>query len=224
MKKILLLPVLFFAMCLLSENATGQASRDWTIVASYEIPGKASGLAWDGTYLYSGIYGSNGDQVYQIDPADGSYSLLCSGPQEDSYGLTFDGTNLWTTDHPSNPAQAMEFSFSGNLISSFNLPAQYMSGIAYDNGNFWVCAYYNPDGMVYKLDASGNILKQFAAPDAQPWDICTENEYLWIADYWGLMLYKIDTNGTVIESHPSNQYAPAGVVFDGQYLWYCGHR
>jgi hypothetical protein len=221
MKKILLLPALFFAMYLLSENATGQASRDWTIVASYTIPGKASGLAWDGTYLYSGIYGTNGDQIYQIDPSDGSYTLLCSGPQEDAYGLTFDGTNLWTTDHPSNPAQAMEFNFSGTLLSSFNLPAQYMSGIEYDDGDFWVCAYYNPDGMVYKLDGAGNILKQFAAPDAQPWDICKENEYLWIADYWGLMLYKIDTNGALIESHASNQYAPAGVTFDGQYLWYC---
>jgi len=52
------------------------APSTWTIVASYSIPGKASGLAWDGTYLYFGIYGANGQNVYQFNPSTGSNSLL----------------------------------------------------------------------------------------------------------------------------------------------------
>lgn len=226
MKKISLL--LLLALIYLTGNQNiinAQANREWTIVATYTIPGKASGLAWDGTYLYSGLYATSGpdDLIYQIDPADGSYTLLCTAPQETSYGLTFDGTDFWSTDRTGSytPAIAVEFDYSGNLLSSFDLPATYISGIEYDNGNFWVCCYYNPDGMVYKLDGTGNIITQFPSPDNQPWAICKENDFLWIADYWGDMLYKIETDGTVVESHPSENSDPSGVTFDGQYLWYC---
>jgi len=200
-------------------------TKDWSIVATYAIPEGASGLAWDGTYLYCGIYGTNGDDVYRIDPTDGSYTLLFNGPQEDAYGLTWDGTYLWTTDHPgssSNPAIAMQLNASGGLVSQFNLPDHYMSGIAYDNGDFWVSTYYPDPGTIYKLDGSGSEIKHFTPPNNQPWDLCLENGNLWMADYWGDALYKIDTaTGAMIESHPSEGVDPAGIVWDGQYLWYC---
>ncbi len=210
---LLLLPIALFA------------GRDWTIVATYTIPGKASGLAWDGTYLYSGLYSAPGDDnfVYKIDPADGSYVLLCTGPFDKAYGMTYDGTYLWSTDRTGSytPAIAVQFDDSGNLLSQFELPATYISGIAYDSGNFWVAAYYDPDGQIYKLDNQGNILSQFPAPNNQPWAVCEENGSLWIADYNANMLYKVDLTGTLIESHPSASIKPSGVVYDGQYLWYC---
>jgi PKD repeat protein len=200
-------------------------SRYWSIVATYTIPEGASGLASDGTYLYCGIYGANGDEIYQIDPETGDYSLLFSGPQDDAYGLTFDGEYLWTTDHPgssSTPAIAMQMDMDGNLISQFNLPDHYMSGIAYDNGDFWVSTYYPEPAMIYKVAPPGTILQQFSAPDDQPWDLCLENENLWMADYWGDTLYKIDpSTGYLLESHPSEGVDPAGIVWDGTYLWYC---
>ncbi|MCF8235048.1 MAG: choice-of-anchor D domain-containing protein [Bacteroidales bacterium] len=200
-------------------------NRDWSIVASYPIPEGASGLAWDGNYLYCGIYGSNGSEVYKIDPTDGSYSLQCYGPQDDAYGLTYDGTNLWTIIQPSgssNPALATEFTMSGSQVSQITLPDHYMSGIAYDEGNFWVSTYYDPDGYIYKIDDNGNILDEFTAPDNQPWDLCVDGDYLWMADYWGDALYKIEkSSGNLIESHPSENVDPAGIVFDGEFLWYC---
>ena len=55
------------------------AGSQWTIVATYAIPEGASGLAWDGTSLYCGIYGSNGSEVYEIDPDTGAASLEASG-------------------------------------------------------------------------------------------------------------------------------------------------
>ena len=200
--------------------------RDWTITATYQIPEGASGLAFDGTYLYCGIYGANGDEFYQIDPADGSYQLLFTNPViEDCFGMTYDGNHLWVTDHPgssSNPAIAYELDMTGNIVSQFNLPDHYMSGIAYDNGDIWVATYYDPDGHIYKVNSLGNILQDFPAPDNQPWDLCMENDYLWMADYWGDALYKIDTeDGSLIESYASEGVDPAGIVFDGTYLWYC---
>ncbi len=199
--------------------------RDWSIVATYSIPESAAGLAYDGAYLYCGIYGANGDEVYQIDPDTGSYSLLFSGPQEDAFGLTYDGVYLWTTDHPgssSTPAVAMQLDMNGNLISQFDLPDHYMSGIAYDDGDFWVATYYPDPATIYKVDDTGSILQQFTAPDDQPWDLCLENDNLWMADYWGDTLYKIDpSTGNLLESHSSEGVDPAGIVWDGTYLWYC---
>ena len=199
-----------------------EESKDWSIAAIYSVPEGASGLAFDGTYLYCGIYGSNGERIYQIDRTDGSYTLLFSGPQDDAYGLTFDGTHLWTTDHATNPAIAIEMDMSGSLVSQFNLPDRYMSGIAYDNGDFWVARYYSDPGHIYKLTNTGSIIKEFDAPDNQPWDLCMQDEFLWMADYWGDALYKIDTaTGAMLETHASEGVDPAGIVWDGQFLWYC---
>ncbi|MFO7896471.1 MAG: choice-of-anchor D domain-containing protein, partial [Candidatus Cloacimonadales bacterium] len=205
-------------------------AAEWTIVETFNIPGKASGLAWDGEYLYSGIYGVNGSDIYQIDPSDGSYQLLFSDPElDDTYGLTYDGEYLWLTDHrngASQPAVAYQYDFAGNILAQFDLPDHYMSGLAYDQGNFWAATYY-PDGpsIIYQVDNSGNILQQldYSLPSnsEQPWDLCLENGALWVADYDDDALHKLDTaDGTILESQPSENIKPSGVVFDGTYLWY----
>jgi hypothetical protein len=224
-KSLLLFSLVFPGFLFVNHSIMAQSAREWTVVASYHIPGKASGLAWDGTYLYSGLYSAPGDDnlIYRIDPSDGSYTLQCAGPFVSAYGLTFDGTYLWTTDHPnsSNPALAIQFDMSGAQVSTFNLPATYMSGIEWDNNRFWSCAYYNPDGMTYKLTSTGSIITSFPTPNNQPWDICREIDNLWVVDYNANMIYKTDTLGNVLENHPSVGLKPAGITYDGQYLWYC---
>lgn len=205
-------------------------SAEWTIVQTFSISEGASGLAYDGNYLYCGIYGANGDEVYQIDPSDGSYQLQFTDPVlEDTYGLTYDGTNLWLTDHrngTNEPAVAYRYDMAGNILSEFDLPDHYMSGIAYDNGNFWVATYYpdNPS-VIYQVDNTGTVLQQFnfelPGTTEQPWDLSVHGSDLWIADYYDDALYKVDTSGTILETHPSEGTDPAGIVWDGQYLWYC---
>ncbi len=205
-------------------NLTFSQNREWSIVASYSVPGKASGLAWDGTYLYFGNYGVNGDHVYQFDPSSGNTSVLFTNPAiDDSYGMTYDGTSLWIIDQPASsaqPALATELDMSGNILSTFSLPDHYMSGIAYDNDDYWVCTYYPDPGTTYKVDNTGSPLSQFTPPADQPWDICLEGTDLWIADYNANMLFKLNQSGTVLEQHPSENIKPAGIVFDGNYLWY----
>jgi len=196
----------------------------WSIVASYSIPGKASGLAWDGTYIYFGIYGSNGNQIYKFNPGNGSSTPQCTGSFGDAYGLTYKSPNLVTTDHVTStsvPATAIEFTMAGATVNTFNLPDHYMSGIAYDGGNYWVCTYYPDPGTVYKINGSGTVLSQFTPPANQPWDICTQGSDLWIADYNANMLYKVSNTGTLLESHACEDQKPSGVVYDGTYLWYC---
>lgn len=200
------------------------APLSWSIVASYTIPGKASGLAWDGSYIYFGIYGSNGDQIYKFDPSNGTNVLQCSGPFGDAFGLTYKSPNLVTIDQPSNssqPANALEFTMAGSQVSTLTLPDHYMSGIVWDNGSWWVCTYYPDPGTVYNLSTSGTVLSSFVPPANQPWDICKQGNDLWIADYYAYMLYKVSTTGALLDSHASQGIKPSGVVYDGTYLWYC---
>ncbi len=217
MKKI----ILFLSALLIASTSMANRDGEWTILATYSIPGKASGLAWDGTYLYFGIYGAQGDKVYRFDPSNGTHQLQFSNPAiGDSYGMTFDGTNLWIIDRVGNPAYALELDLNGNIISQFNLPDQYMSGIAYDAGDFWVATYHPNPGLIYKVDNTGQVLHQFVPPDDQPWDICLHGNDLWIVDYFAHNIHKVDQDGNLLETHEAEDQRPAGIVFDGTYIWY----
>ncbi|PLX09204.1 MAG: hypothetical protein C0598_11865 [Marinilabiliales bacterium] len=226
MKKIILsLFVILIYFSAFSQSDEGSRDvNEWSIIQSWDIPGKASGLAWDGTYLYFGIYGSDGDHFYKFNPSNGQTTLqFVNSSIGDCYGLTWDGAQLWTTDHvtsPSVPAEAIELTLSGSELSSFNLPDHYMSGIAYDAGNFWVGTYYPDPGTVYKVDGSGTIISQFTPPGQQIWDICKHGSNLWMVDYNDDMIYKTTQTGAVLESHPANNIKPAGIVYDGTYIWY----
>lgn len=213
---------IFTLLTLLTALSFGQLKADWTIVASYEIPGKASGLATDGNLLYFGIYGANGDNVYSFDPATATHQLLFTNPEiGDSYGMTFDGSSLWIIDRASSStAYALELSLSGQILSQIDLMDTYMSGIAAKPDGFWVSTYYPDPGTVYEIDLSGNVQSQFIPPNDQIWDVCIEGDALWMADYNANMLYKTTTDGTLLQSEPSENMKPAGVVFDGTYLWY----
>ena len=202
----------------------GKSNRDWTIAQSWDIPGKASGLAWDGTYLYYGIYGSEGDHFYRFDPSDGSIQLQFINPNiGDCFGMTWDGSELWITDHvtsPSTPATAIELDLNGNILSSIDLPDHYMSGIAYDAGDFWVGTYYPDPGTVYSITNTGTVNSQFTPPADQIWDICVDGSDLWMVGYNSNMIFKTDQSGSVLESHACENIKPAGIVYDGTYLWY----
>jgi hypothetical protein len=199
-----------------------QVKADWTIVASYDIPGKASGLATDGNMLYFGIYGTNGNYVYQFDPASAQAELLFTSPEiGDSYGMTFKDGSIWILDREnSSTAYALELSLTGEVLSQIDLPDQYMSGIAAKTNGFWVSTYYPDPGTVYEIDESGNILSQFTPPNNQVWDVCLQDDDLWFADYNANMLYKTTADGTLLDSQPCENEKPAGIVFDGTYLWY----
>ena len=218
--------IIVFTLSIFAQNNSDidRGDREWTIVQSWEIPGKASGLAFDGTYLYFGIYGSNGDHVYQFDPNDGSSELLFTNPLiGDCFGMTYDGSSLWITNQASSssmPAMATELNFDGDILSTFDLPDHYMSGIAYDEGDFWAGTYYPDPGTIYKLDNAGGIISQFTPPADQIWDICMQADELWMADYNSNILYKTDQSGVMIESHACENIKPSGIVFDGTYLWY----
>jgi len=65
---------------------------DGVIVATYTMPIRVSGVAWDGSHLWvAGI----SDTIYKVDPANGQTIESFVGPQTGYTGLTWDGQNLW---------------------------------------------------------------------------------------------------------------------------------
>jgi len=228
MKKITLLlmlsVVLFWSFSALAGNETERGDRSWSILQSWDIPGKASGLAFDGTYLYFGIYGADGDHFYRFDPANGNITQQFINPSiGDCFGMTWDGSSLWVVNQvsPSSaPAQATELNLSGTILSTFDLPDHYMSGIAHDAGDFWVGTYYPDPGTVYQVNGSGSVQAQFTPPADQIWDICMQGNNLWMVDYNADMIYKTNQSGTILESHETENMKPSGIVYDGTYIWY----
>lgn len=219
MRKFLLFALLS-AMVLSAVSQT----KEWSIVETYTIPGKASGLAYDGQYLYFGIYGSGGENMYRFDPASGQATLQFSNPEiDDTFGLTWDGQFLWLVNQPSgssNPALATKVSMTGDILETFALPDHYMSGIAYDDGQFWSGTYYPDPGTIHLTDNQGAVINQFTAPDEQIWDICVQEEFLWMVDYNANFIFKTDKDGNVIDGYDCENIKPSGIVFDGLYLWY----
>ncbi len=200
---------------------------DWTIEAIYPVNDYASGLAWDGDYIYIGGYGGNqGAHIYRFDPSDGSHELFFTGPQDQAFGLTFDGEYLWTIDRESpssTPAYALKLDMDGNAVDQFDLPDHYMSGIAFDDGNFWVATYFPNPGTIYHLDASDDpwdTIAYFEPPQNQPWDLARQDQYLWIAEYNESNLHQVELDGTMVETYPGSNYRTSGVVYDGNFLWY----
>lgn len=199
-----------------------RAQGAWTIEQTYTIPGKASGLAWDGTYLYYGIYGSGGSNIYRFDPGTSQATQLFSvAGVSNSYGMTYDGNSLWIIDRgTTGNSYALNISMTGAILGQFTLPQQYMSGIAWDNGSFWVASYYPDPGWIYKVNPQGTVIQQFVPPMTQTWDLARDGSELWVVDYNANMIFKTDLSGNVLASYPSITQRPAGIVHTGTHLWY----
>ncbi len=198
----------------------------WSVVAVYPVNSHASGLAWDGQYIYIGSYGGNvGEHIYRFDPATGTNELFITGPHDDAYGLTWDGEYLWSIDRTtaSAPAFAFKLSNTGDILEQFDLPNTYMSGIAYDDGDFWVNTYYPDPGTIHHLSQNGDVWEEvssFVPPTDQPWDIAIQDNTLWIAEYNSSQLHHVNPDGSLIATYPGSDQRTSGVVFDGTYLWY----
>lgn len=205
-----------------------------SVIHAVPTPPNASGLAWDGDYLWCGAYGVNGDTVYKIDPADGTIvKKLVWGYQADSYGMTFDAGDLWVNDHLTGQDSIFRIdTITGARVHAIPAHKEYMAGLASDGSELWHCLYYNPDGRAYYIDKTdGSALDSidiFSLP--QPWGAAWDGAYLWVCNdgnYGGThSINKIDvtTHQIVQQFTIPGVVRPWGLTWDGTYLWAVARR
>jgi hypothetical protein len=199
------------------------------VINAITAPVNASGLAWDGNYLWCGAYGVNGDTIYKLDPADGTVLKRLRWRQSaDSYGLTFDQGNLWVNDHITSSTDSIWRidTITGARIHAIPAHKEYMAGLANDGIDLWHCLYYNPDGRVYQIQkTNGAVLDSidiYSLP--QPWGAAWDGQFLWVCNdgnYGGAhRIYKIDVVlMQIVDSLDSPGNRPWGLTWDGNYLW-----
>lgn len=199
-----------------------------SVIKTITAPVNASGLCWDGNYLWCGAYGINGDTIYKINPADGTILKKIRWRQNaDCYGLAYDNGNLWVSEHISGTDSIFLIdTITGARISAIPAWKEYMSGLANDGIYLWHTVYYNPDGRVYKVNKSnGSVLDSINIPNIpQPWGATWDGTYLWVCNdgnYGGShRIYKINVNTKIIiDSLNSPGQRPWGLAWDGNYLW-----
>ena len=210
----------------LNDVRAAKDDNGWTVIEMYEVNPFASGLAFDGEYFYIGGYGGGySDELHRFDPATGELLLMFDNADvNQSFGLTHDGTHLWTIQQKgaSVPAVAMKFDMNGNNLEEFSLPGNYMSGIAWDDGNFWVATYFPNPGTIHYVDDEGTVVSEFTPPTNQPWDIALQDDMVWIVDFWNDEIHLMEDDGTLVQSFPYDDHRATGIYHDGTFLWFIG--
>ncbi len=214
----------FFACCVHAQS----------VIHAVPTPPNASGLAWDGTSLWCGAYGVNGDTIYKIDPVSGTVlKKLVWGYQADSYGMTFDAGDLWVNDHLTGQDSIFRIdTITGARVHAIPAHKEFMAGLATDGSQLWHCLYYNPDGRAYYINkTNGSALDSidiFSLP--QPWGAAWDGTYLWVCNdgnYGGThSMNRIDvaTQQIIDQFTIPGVVRPWGAAWDGTYLWMLGRR
>lgn len=179
------------------------------------------GVAWVNGSLYVVHRGASGvadNRVYELDPATGAVVRSFLAPGQ-TYGLAFDGTDLWGADSSVSPNQVYRFDLNGNLLQQFTAPGSPAQGVAWDAGSLWVGA----GGTIYKVDpATGQTLSSFAAPGPSVRALAFDGARLW-ANFDNGVTDAIDpATGAVLRSivRPGGSAERSfGLTFDGRDLW-----
>jgi len=190
-----------------------------SVIRSFTINEYASGLAFDGSHFWYGIYGPNSNWIYKVDTLDGTILDQIPNPGDDVYGLTWDGSYLWVMcAYPQDSIYKIDT--LGNIIDAFPALAQYHAGLAWDGSHLWNGRYYPNPGLIFQLDpTNGTPLDTIPPPADQTWDLAWDGENLWVADYYADTVYKVDpSDGTVLSSFPTPASKPKGLAWFGNYL------
>ena len=137
-------------------NATAQA--DLIEEVYYNFVQGVTGMCWVNGELY--VLQHNSNKVYKYDPVR-KEAVFQFYVQSGSFGLTWDGTYLWTTNYYS----ANAYDLTGQRKGNFNLPGYTNNNrtIAWDGNSFLIATVYG-DRAIYRTNEKGDILGQYMLP------------------------------------------------------------
>jgi len=186
---------------------------DGTQVGGFASPGPNPwGVAWDGTYLYSGDF--NAGYVYKL-KTDGTQVGGFATPGPECRGLTWDGAYFWYADGSADYIYQMKT--DGTQVAGFATPAPNPAGLEWDGAYLWHTDYA-PD-YTYQLKTDGTQVGGFAS-GPEPMGVAWDGAYLWRADYTAGYVYQVTTGGTQVGGFVTPNGAPRCQAWDGAYLWH----
>jgi YVTN family beta-propeller protein len=167
------------------------------------------------------IAGSTGD-LYAIDPtqAPGTAAVAASNVGTNSFGIAFDGTNIWTANlgPPGSvsiitPQATTPFPVT-TVTTGFNAP----EGILYDGAHVWVTD--TGAGTLLKLDAAGAILQTVTVGSA-PLLSGFDGTNIWVPNNGSNSVTVVQASSgnvvaTITADASNNLNAPVAASFDGE--------
>ncbi len=200
------------------------------VIKSFPSPSGVSrpeGLAWDGTYLWNiSCVGSAcaNENLFSIDPSDGSIVNSYTLPFFDPDGLTWNGSYLLVSAGVDTDKKIYKIDPSDGSWSIFldSLPGtgDTDGGLTWDGTNLWLGR-----DLIYKIDVTtGEVINSFSSPSGgialggMTWD----GNYLIRSDpILDKILYLSPVDGSIIYSFTGP--ATGGMTWDGHHLWVADH-
>lgn len=159
------------------------------------------------------------------------------GPQtfaagETPEGLTFDGTNIWITNHgssgPGSGGVTELQASSGAVVNSIPLTTINPGyGIAFDGAHIWIPGGTGMAVSVVELQAStGAILGTYPIPGSgAPACVAFDGANIWVATNNSTVTELQASTGNILGTYPLGSVTSSGgVAFDGTYIWVSGHN
>ena len=194
------------------------------ISATYDAPGgQISGLAWDGSRIWSCDYGV--DKIYKHNATnpniiDTEYAYLGGSKP---VGLTWDGSNLWSCDMSTNPGKIYKHNMDATLsiAATYNAPSNYPSGLTWDGATIWSCDYVTDKIYKHNMDATLSIAATYDASVSSIKGLAWDGEHIWCCDGALNRICKYNKDITIDFSYRVVPYGAWGLTWDGGHIWLC---
>jgi hypothetical protein len=199
------------------------------VLASWQVPpGQiyVNGIAWVGDIIY--LKGKNpeyeGIRITKCNPRGSllsTFHLVWRGylPR---YGLTFDGTYLWTIEQDylnTVPIDVCErYTTTGSAAGGFCPHPYYWGSIALTTDGEYIYTHFPRKPIIEKHTPSGTLVASYSLPILPYSDMVYYKRQLWYYG-WGDLVYGVALNGSVAASFPAPGGSCDGTAFDGEYLW-----
>ncbi len=187
------------------------------VVQHFSSPGKfGTGLTFDGQHLWVADYKT--DQLYCVNPKDGTIVRQIPSPGFWPMGLAWDGKHLWNVDNKTKQIYKLDPQ-TGKILTVLDAPCADPQGLTWDGKTLWISDARR--NKIYSLDLSdGTAVKRYIGPARRVNGLTFDGRYLWASDRLNNEIYMIDPqNGEIILIIDAPGPYPRGLAYDGQNLW-----
>ncbi|MHA1122499.1 MAG: hypothetical protein ACTSUW_04025 [Candidatus Heimdallarchaeota archaeon] len=177
---------------------------------------------WEIEYLNGLVYGVDGSsttlRVYDAVTGESTDNHTIPFP---TYGLTTDGTNLYTTIATGAPPNGtiLKLDLTGNEISRIHIPltAGILNGLAWDGTYLW--AFQNNPASFLRIDYNTGVISRNLSAATAPHGMTWYDDMLWVENYGIDQTAVINPlTGATIYAFPAPYHFDTGLANNGTHF------